>query len=338
MSDQILKILVVGSLKDVPSHADICSKFVSRLGELIVERNHILLNGCRGSLDKAIAEAANSRLKTLHKDSRDQLVAYRLKNTEPVHRYGKVLISKCKDWKLTHPDLAPPEQIADADVAIFVAGSKGTFIAANWARIAGKPILGVAEFGGAGGALYELEYKHFEKKYGCSITKEEFELLNQDIIDVNPLAADVISLAENIVMSHYVFPIMAFTAQYKDIISSYQVVCNELHFEVMGTAESETTERIIPRILEGIGRSAFLIADVSGVRPNVYYEIGFAQGLGKQVVITARTGTTLPFDVMDVPVIFWDTQDSLKEQLRKRLSKVVLGLRGSGSALSSRQS
>ena len=61
--ERFLKILVVGSLKDVPSHADLCGSFVSRLGELIVERDHSLITGCRGSLDKAIAEAAHKPLR-----------------------------------------------------------------------------------------------------------------------------------------------------------------------------------------------------------------------------------------------------------------------------------
>ncbi len=51
-----MKIVVIGSLNHVPLHANICENFVSRLGEIIVERNHTLLTGCRGSLDKAIAE------------------------------------------------------------------------------------------------------------------------------------------------------------------------------------------------------------------------------------------------------------------------------------------
>jgi hypothetical protein len=32
-----MKIVVVGSMRDVTLHADICEKFVSRLGEIIVE-------------------------------------------------------------------------------------------------------------------------------------------------------------------------------------------------------------------------------------------------------------------------------------------------------------
>jgi len=318
-----MKILVVGSLRDVPSRADICTRFVTRLGKLIVDREYTLLTGCRGSLDKAIAEAAHNRLKALQKDSRAHLVGYRLKNSKPVHRLGKIHISARKDWELTHPELIPPEQIALADAAVFVAGREGTYIAANWARIAGITVLGVAEFGGAGQTLYERECRDCEKKYGGSITQEEFEVLNQDTKNVGRLAADVLSLAERIVMPRTVFPILPFTPEYRDVNTSYRDVCTELSFEFGGLLDSETTERIIPRILEGIRRAALLIADVSEMRPNVFYELGFAQGLGKQVILTAKRGITLPFDLTDVPVIYWDTQEDLKNKLKKRLSSVM---------------
>lgn len=321
-----MKIVVVGSLRDVPFHADICENFVSRLGELIVERNHTLLTGCRGSLDKAIAESTQSRLRDLQKDSRTQLVSYRLRDAEPAFRYGSIYISALRDWELTHAELTPPEQIAAADVAIFVAGSEGTLIAANWARIAGIPVLGVAQFGGAGEALFALECKQFQKKYARSITPEEFEVLNQDTLDVNLLAQDVISLAERIVTPHTVFTVMPFTPEFRNVFASYCEVCKEFSFEALRTDEVETNERIVQRIIEGIRTSAFVIADVSEVRPNVFYELGFAQGFGKQVVVTARKGTTLPFDISDVPVILWDGQENLKNQLRKRIKAITARL------------
>ena len=331
-----MKILVVGSLRDVPSRAGICAKFVRKLGKLIVDREYTLLTGCRGSLDKAIAEAAHNRLEAQQKNSRARLVGYRLRNAEPVHRLGKIHISARKDWELTHPELIPPEQISLADAAVFVAGREGTYIAANWARIAGIPVLGVAEFGGAGQTLYERECRDCEKKYGGSITHEDFEVLNQDTQDVGRLAADVISLAERIVMPRTVFPILPFTPEYRDVNTSFRDVCTELGFEFRGMLDSDSTERIIPRILEGIRRSALLIADVSEMRPNVFYELGFAQGLGKPVILTAKRGITLPFDLTDVPLISWDTQEDLKNTLEKRLSNVVRKTRRSGSASSAR--
>ena len=314
-----MKLLVVGSLKNVPSQAELCPSFVAKLGELIVERGHTLLNGCRGSLDKAIAEAADARLKALGRKPESQLVGYRLRQAEPIHRLGLVRISERSDWELAHRDLAPPEQIAEADAAIFVAGGEGTFIAANWARISGVPVLGVTAFGGAGSELYASEKEHLAQTFGSSITREEFGALNQDTTDTERLAADVVALAERIVIPHTVFPVLPFSEAYRDVKDSFKASCSEAGFELRGTEEEETTERIIPRILDGIRRAALVIADVSEARPNVYYEIGLAQGMRKAVILTARSGTLLPFDMTDIPVIFWDSQRTLKEQLTRRL-------------------
>jgi len=86
-----------------------------------------------------------------------------LKLDEPAHNIGRIQVSRREDWSLTTPDLSLPEQIAEADITVFVAGSEGTFFAANWARIGGKPILGVARFGGADAKLFEREREEFSK-------------------------------------------------------------------------------------------------------------------------------------------------------------------------------
>ena len=322
-----MNILAVGSLRKVPVYAELCKEFVRRLGEVIVDRNHILLTGCRGSLDEAIAEAACKRLEEIAKESRPRLISYRLKNAEPVHRYGTIRVSSLTDWELTHPDLNPPEQLVEADVAILIAGGEGTFIAANWARIAGKPILGVAQFGGAGEAIYERERSRVEARYYSFVSTPEFDMLNQDTLDMGQLANDVISLAERIISPKAVFTVMPFTSEFRDVYASYSIVCKEFEFDAVRTDESESTERIVPRIIEGIRYSAFVIADVSDISPNVFYEIGFAQGLGKPVILTAKKGTVLPFDIADVPVVFWDGQEDLKDKLRRRIEHVASGLR-----------
>ena len=60
-----------------------------------------------------------------------------------------------------------------------------------------------------------------------------------------------------------------------------------------------------------------MIADVSDLSPNVFYELGYAKALGKDVIVTAKKGTQLPFDIGDIPAIFWEIQEDLKEGLRK---------------------
>lgn len=45
--------------------------------------------------------------------------------------------------------------------------------------------------------------------------------------------------------------------------------------------------------------------------------------MGKEVIATAKKGTQLPFDVSDVPIVWWELQEELKAGLRKRIAAIV---------------
>jgi nucleoside 2-deoxyribosyltransferase len=320
-----MKIYVGGSLRDVTVDEELCQQFIEKLGAKIAEHGHILLTGCRGSLDKAIAESANQWLEQNGQDLKEirkRIISYKLKADEPIHNFGRVQVSKRADWSLTTPDLSLPEQIAEADVAIFVAGSEGTFFAANWARISGKPILGVARFGGAGSVLFEGEREEFSKKYSHLVSKEDFDMLNQYTDDVDQLAEDVISLCENLMTSNSVFLVMSFKKEYIDLYDAYDAVCKNFGFKAVRTDQVTSLERITPRILDGIRHSAFVIADVTEKSLNVFYEIGFAEGLGRPVIVTAKEGTELPFDIKDTPIVFYSTLNELKQKLQPVIAEV----------------
>ncbi len=322
-----MNIFVGGSLHAVPVAGDLCPKFIQHLGAKIIERKHTLLTGCRGSLDQAIAEAAHKALVEKSLDPRKHLISYRLKSEERVHQLGRIQISRLNDWELTHADLNPPEQIAEADVAVFVGGSEGTLLAANWTRIAEKPLLGVALFGGAGAQIFERERDRFQQRYCQFVDAEDFDILNEDTEDFAQLAEDVVKLCERVLMPNTVFTIMPFTEEFHDVYASYRTICEEFGLRADRTDESESSERIIPRILDGIRHSAFVISDVTKISPNVFYEIGFAEGFGSPVIVTAKQGTALPFDLTDIPVLFWNSQEELKEKLRRRMGDLVVNLR-----------
>ena len=319
-----MKIFVGGSLQNVQTNEQLCQVFIQSLGRLIVEREHILLTGCRGPLDKTIAEAVDQWLKGKSEDTRKFIISYRLKTDTPSHRIGRIHFSKRIDWLLNHPDLDPPEQIAEADVAIFVAGGEGTFQAANWARIAGKPVLGIGLFGGAGAAIFESERRRFSEKYAHLVTKDEFDNLNQDTEDMDLLARDTIALCEALVVPNTVFIVMSFKKEFDRLFKVYSDVCRSLGFKAVRTDMDPSQDKILPRILKGIRHSAFVIADVSEHSPNVFYEIGFAEGLGRPVIVTARKGTSRPFDIFDTPITYWHTMEDLRKELQPLVKDVKL--------------
>ena len=315
-----MRILVVGSLRDVPRDPDLCCEFVAALGREIVQQRHIVLNGCRGSVDTEIAAAAQEWLGRTGGDPDKSIISYCLRSRKPVHKFGRVRQSSLPDWQMNHAELRIPEQIDLADATIFVAGREGTFLAKNWAFYARKPILGVPRFGGAGETIYDQELLRL--RMNSPTTAEDYETLNQVSTDISHYVKEVVALAERLVSPRSVFTIMSFKKEFRDVYASYKEVCNEFGLVAERTDESGSLERIVPRVEKGIRGSAFVIADVSEGSPNVFYEVGFARGLGKDVIMTARKGTELPFDVGDIPAIFWEIQEDLKEGLRKCLASL----------------
>lgn len=316
-----MRIFVGGSLRDVPRDGDLCRQFVAALGTAIVRQGHVLLNGCRSSLDQEIATAAQEWLARNARNPKEQLIGYCLKSDKPIHSFGTVRYSALSDWQMNHSELAVPEQIALAGPTIFVAGGEGTFWSKNWAAFGRKLILGIPRFGGAGETIYNQELKRLRET--SPVVAEDYETLNSLSGDMADYAQEVVRLVERLVTPRNVFTIMSFKREYRDVLASCQEVCREFNFDAERTDESPSLERIVPRIETGIRKSAFVIADVSELSPNVFYEVGYAKALGKDVIVTAKKGTQLPFDVGDMPTIFWEIQEDLKEGLRKCLTGLV---------------
>jgi len=59
-------------------------------------------------------------------------------------------------------------------------------------------------------------------------------------------------------------------------------------------------------IFEALHRSGLIIVDLTAMRPNCTMELGYALGRRRRIVISARTGTPLPFDSDKLPTYFWD--------------------------------
>ena len=106
------------------------------------------------------------------------------------------------------------------------------------------------------------------------------------------------------------------------MLESYKAVCGEFDYECKRVDDASNVPRILPEMIEKIEECAFAIVDLSKESPNVYYELGYAEGHDKTVIVTAKKDTTLPFDAKDIPVIFWQNQKSLRDMLREKVKKL----------------
>ena len=87
----------------------------------------------------------------------------------------------------------------------------------------------------------------------------------------------------------------------------------------------EHNEKIDDRIIAEIRQSGLVVADFTGQRGGVYYEAGFANGLGIPLIWTCHDDAVenLHFDTRQYNHIVWQEPVDLRSQLVDRIAATL---------------
>jgi hypothetical protein len=120
------------------------------------------------------------------------------------------------------------------------------------------------------------------------------------------------------------FVVMQFSAPYNDVYSEViKQVCDEEEVDVTRIDEEAGPGLIIQDINRTIRESKIIIADISPINANVFYEVGFAHALNKPTILLAEKGTKLPFDVSPFRTLFYENSIGGKRLFEEGLRKHI---------------
>jgi hypothetical protein len=108
----------------------------------------------------------------------------------------------------------------------------------------------------------------------------------------------------------------------------FDIAIQECGYAPLRIDRKEHNQKIDDEIIAEIRRSKFVVADFTGHRGGVYFEAGFALGIGLPIIWTCRKDhiSELHFDIRQYNCIDWSSADDL----RIRLSNRIVALLGSG--------
>ncbi|MPM38396.1 hypothetical protein SDC9_85025 [bioreactor metagenome] len=121
------------------------------------------------------------------------------------------------------------------------------------------------------------------------------------------------------------FTAMWFADEMKPAQFAIAKIVQECGYMPLSIDLKEHNDQIVPEILFEIRRSEFVVADMTGHRGGVYYEAGYAEGLGKPVIYCCREDDfkNMHFDLKQKSTIIWKDEVDLQERLKKRIEATV---------------
>ena len=125
------------------------------------------------------------------------------------------------------------------------------------------------------------------------------------------------------------FVISQFSSPYNEVyMEVIKNVCQTLEVDVVRADEAQGPGLIIADVVRAINDASFVIADISPVNANVFYELGYAHGIQKPAILIAERTTKLPFDVSPFRTLFYDNTIAGKPRLEKGLAEAIRAVLG----------
>jgi hypothetical protein len=151
-------------------------------------------------------------------------------------------------------------------------------------------------------------------------------LLNQGVTSPTP---KVFRLDEAIdVNDQIVSVMMPFSNRFDPVYATIQETATSVGLECFRADDIWENDAIIQDVVSLIKRSRIVVCDCTGRNANVFYEVGIAHTLGRDVILISQSHEDIPFDLRHLRYIDYLNNGEGRAKLSGRLKKRLTTLTG----------
>lgn len=238
----------------------------------------------------------------------------------------KVHIESASYWNMASKRMEA--QARHGDILIALGGTEGVLFLANLYHDAGKPVvpLDLPLCPSATGARRLSEFglvgSNSRRLFRMADSENSHNWLNRICFPTRQSEAErvavLIDLLEKLerprafcvrLLNPDDDDFAAVESYFSDVIRP--IVEQELGYQLTVIDGQQPYEhaRIDQEIFAKLHRSSVVLADITGVRPNCFLELGYAFGRSLPTILMAQRGSVLPFDITTFAGFLWDVAD-----------------------------
>lgn len=143
------------------------------------------------------------------------------------------------------------------------------------------------------------------------------------------IASPVFTSSKGLMPNIDIFVIMPFSPELMQTYETIKSAASSLKLKVMRGDEFVGDHAIISEIWDAIRSCRFVVADLTGLNPNVFYEIGIAHTVGKKCILISRDVNSLPFDLRHLRTSIYSNtafgHTSLLGYLKRSIRNAIMG-------------
>jgi hypothetical protein len=138
----------------------------------------------------------------------------------------------------------------------------------------------------------------------------------------------VFSLGAQPIDANLVSVMMPFGAGFTAVYSALQAAASTADMTCQRADDIWVHDHIIQDVVTLIARSSVVICDLTGRNPNVFYEMGIAHTLGREVIMITQAAGDVPFDVAHIRHVRYLANNEGLAQLSQDVGQRLATLRG----------
>lgn len=124
--------------------------------------------------------------------------------------------------------------------------------------------------------------------------------------------------------SQSVFVLTPYHEQFSDTFTTIKNSCSSVGLNAKRGDEEHVSGDILSHTLKLMTQARLIIANIDGRNPNVFYELGIAHALNKDIIIVSSSLEDVPVDVKSNRIVLHGKDQNLEPLLKDAITKALV--------------